>query len=219
MRQGYFNFHFQGASDEHEFLVSTSNIGAFSYIQRWPNWDSNIALLYGPHSCGKTLLAHVWSEKSAASFLSRDKIYTNSYSPSKNYVVEDIEKIADEAALLHFFNTIKEANTGFLLLTARGNPHSIGIRLLDLRSRLNAIPSLGIADPDDELLKHILAKEFSRRQLKVEREVIQFMLARIQRSFDYVYHLVEVLDTRSMEEKKNITIPFVKAILDEEAAV
>jgi chromosomal replication initiation ATPase DnaA len=116
--------------------------------------------------------------------------------------------------LLHFFNAVKEAKTGYLLMTANDNPANIGIRLADLRSRLVAVYSIRINDADDEMMRQMLVKKFAERQLKVEMEVINYIVSRAERSFVALDKIVEKLDTEALKSKKNITIPFVKMVFE-----
>jgi chromosomal replication initiation ATPase DnaA len=213
MSQEFFNFGFIETTKEEDFIVSPSNLHAFSYIEKWPAWDSKILLIYGIKASGKTMLANIWQRRSGATSISANDIYSSNYSVNNNYLLEDIEKVHDESALLHFFNSMKEANNGYLLMTAKENPQNLGIRLADLRSRLNAIASAGLSAPDDELLRAIFLKQFTDRQLKVDMEVINYLISRIERSFAAVYQMVEALDKLALKEKKNITIPFVRKVL------
>jgi chromosomal replication initiation ATPase DnaA len=214
MSQEFFNFGFTEPQKEEDFIVSSANFQAFSYVDKWPKWDANILLIYGPKASGKTMLAHIWQKKSKAKPISPAEIYSNSYSVAENYLLEDIEQVHDEAALLHFFNSMKEGGKGYLLMSAKDHPLNLGIRLADLRSRLNAIPSAGMTDPDDDMLRAIFVKQFTDRQLRVEMDVINYLISRIERSFEAVYQTVETLDKQALKERKNITVPFVRKVME-----
>jgi chromosomal replication initiation ATPase DnaA len=216
MSQAFFNFGFTESRQEGDFIVSSSNEHAFSYIKKWPKWDSKILLIYGPKSSGKTMLSHIWQQKSEAKLITPAEIYANQYSTDENYLLEDIEKVHDEAALLHFFNSMKEDNLGYLLMSAKEHPLNVGIRLADLRSRLGAIASIGMADPDDEMLRTMFVKQFTDRQLKVDMDVINYLITHIERSFIAVCETVTTLDKEALKEKKNITVPFVKKVMEGE---
>lgn len=212
--QESFSFGFESQLQDDDFVVSESNAYAFSFLRSWPDWKSNIALIYGPPACGKTHLTRIWQNMTHARYISPVQIYSNDYNPANCYILENIEQVHDEAAFFHFFNSVKEHN-GFLLMTAYKIPSNLGIRLADLRSRLNAIPSFAILSPDDELLRTMFVKQFTDRQLKVEMEVINYLIARMERSFEFLYQMVDMLDKKALKERKNITIPFVKKVLGE----
>jgi chromosomal replication initiation ATPase DnaA len=214
MPQESFDFKIGTIAKDDDYIISNANINAFSLINKWPDWDSNILLIYGPKSCGKTHLTKIWAKRAGAIYISPNDIYSNKYDLSKNYVLDDIESVGDEPALLHFYNMVKEAGDGYLLMTASSSPANIGIRLADLRSRISAVASIGISDPDNEILSQILVQQFAQRQLKVDMDVIKYTASRIERSFDYAQKIVEVLDLEALKQKKNITIPFVKSVLE-----
>jgi chromosomal replication initiation ATPase DnaA len=214
MSQEFFQFGFIEPLKDDDFIVSGSNSTAFNFITTWPNWESKTFLIYGPPACGKTHLARIWQNKSGASYITANDIYSENYSTADNYILENIESMHDEATFLHFFNTMKEKGTGYLLMTAPSHPQHMGIRLPDLRSRLNAIPSAGVTQPDDELLRTIFVKQFADRQLKVEMDVINYIITRMERSFEALYKMVSTLDKQALKEKKNITIPFARSILE-----
>lgn len=212
MLQESFNFGFAQLLENDDFIISPSNFAAYSLIDRWPVWESNILLIYGPKSCGKTHLTKIWQTKSGASYIKADDIYSNNYDASCNYILDGVDKVYDEATLFHFFNRMKENKNGFLLMTAENAPQNSSIRLPDLRSRLSAVPSAAINEPDDELLNTIFVKQFSDRQLKVDMEVVKYLTSRVNRSFSSACELVDFLDKQALKKKKNITIPFIKTV-------
>jgi len=211
-QQSTFQFGFIEENSD-DFITSESNRIAYEMIKSWPKWSSNIVLIYGDKSCGKTHLAKIWQKASNAKFLNALDVYTNRYDVSNNYIIDGIEKISDEAAFFHFFNRFKENGNGSLLLTSSKHPAQGGIRLADLRSRLSALPSAGISRPDDEMLRTIFVKKFAERQLKVDIDVINYLITRVERSFTFAEELVVLLDKQALREKKNITIPFVRVVL------
>ena len=50
----------------------------------------------------------------------------------------------------------------------------------------------------------------------MEKDVISFLLKRVDRSFDSVYNLVSKIDFASLEKSRKITIPFVRKYISEE---
>ena len=214
MAQEFFNFDILHNNDTREYILSKSNSEAYSVINKWPNWPLNLLLLYGPKSCGKTHLAKIWQEKAKANFLNAEQIYKNQYDLKKNYIIDNIETIHDETALLHLFNLVKEQASGYLLMTASNNPNNIGIRLPDLRSRLNLVAEARIGDPDDDILRQMFVKQFTLRQIKVDIEVINYLISRIERSFESLYNIVDKLDKQALEDRKSINIPLAKKVLE-----
>ncbi|MOA43739.1 hypothetical protein D3C78_1659180 [compost metagenome] len=66
--------------------------------------------------------------------------------------------------------------------------------LPDLRSRLNAIRTVGIEAPDDAVLGAMLKRAFATRNITPGEEVIDYLARRIDRSADAVERIVDQLD-------------------------
>ena len=50
MKQNILNFKFS----QNKIFISSKNEIAFNLIQKWPNWNISVNLIYGPEKCGKT---------------------------------------------------------------------------------------------------------------------------------------------------------------------
>ena len=97
--------------------------------------------------------------------------------------LDDADPVLDEQALLSIYNRLQERR-GHLLLTARTPVGAWTLRLPDLASRLRAAPAVAIGAPDDALLGAVLLKLFADRQLVVSEAVIEYLVRRMERSFD-----------------------------------
>jgi chromosomal replication initiation ATPase DnaA len=207
-----------------DFLVAESNRDAVIWLDRWPDWPTPALVIHGPAGCGKTHLAHVFLTRSGGRKLSildlsadepRDLI-----EDVPACVIEDAERFVKaglESALLHLYNALKEAG-GRLLLTSRRPPSRWSVQLADLRSRLNTATAVHIGAPDDALMQAVVVKLFADRQLKVDQEVVTFMLARMERSFEAARELVARIDAAALKERRNITVRLVRGVLKDDAA-
>lgn len=211
-----FPFDFQSNTNflREDFILSEANRSIFSYINQWPDWGtqrfSRLLYLHGPKGAGKTHLAHIWQQRTQASFVTDIPLYNDA---SGCYILENAGSIPlHEETLLHFINAIVE-NNGFLLITSQLAPAQLPLHLPDLTSRLKALPALGLSAPDDALLHAVLAKHFFDRQLRIEPEVVSYLLTRIERSFAAATVVADLLDKKALSEKRNITIPFVRELL------
>ena len=198
--------------DASNFIVSACNQQAWRWVETWPQW--NRLFLYGPSDSGKTHLGHIWALRAGA--MTRPAALIESIKlediSNHHWFIEDVEQSGNERALLHFLNTVKE-NEKSVLITSAMAANQLPFTLPDLTSRLVALPCTHIDQPDDEALAGVIRKQFSDRQMKIDDEVIAYILPRVERSFKKINELVEVLDRTALAEHKNLTIPFVRRII------
>jgi chromosomal replication initiation ATPase DnaA len=131
--------------------------------------------------------------------------------------IEGAENGVNELALLHLVNIVAEQR-GFLLLTGREPLARWRIALPDLRSRLNALPAVGMTPPGEGLLAAVLAKLFADRQLQVRQDVIDYVLPRLERSFEAARQLVTALDDAALADHRAVTVPLAREVLRDLAA-
>lgn len=200
-----------------DFMVSAGNRQALAWLDRWPDWPAPAIAVHGPAGCGKSHLAHVFAAQTGAVILSAATLGRDDpprlLPAASALAVEDADRGVDEVALFHLFNLAKETGR-CLLLTGRSAPARWSLKLADLRSRLRAIPNVGIEPPDDALLAALLVKLFADRQLKVPAEVIAYLLPRLERSFTAARALVEAVDAAALAEKREITVPLVREAMN-----
>lgn len=203
-----------------DFLPSTSNEEAVKWIGRWPDWNSGHCLiLYGSQGCGKTHLCHVWQKMTGAQVLNLNDVHSFDFANDENFliiledVLDDLKNSDNHEKLLHIYNWVLE-HGGYLLLTARTHPKEWNVELADLSSRLLAANAVKIKHPDDQLLKAIILKQFTDRQVTISEKVLNYIMKNTERSFAAVRQLVLTIDEISMSEKKKITVAIVKKALD-----
>ena len=131
------------------------------------------------------------------------------YQKKKCLIIENIELLTSEILLFHLYNMLLE-NKNNLMLTSKLTMSQICFELPDLKSRLLSMPQVNIGFPDDRLLKNLLIKQFLDKGILVEMDVIEYLIKRIDRSFEAISKLVSKIDFQSLEKAKKITIPFIK---------
>ena len=199
-----------------DFLVGPSNAAAVALIDQWPRWPSFGAILVGPAGSGKSHLATVWQQKSGAQSIDAANIQqaqVPTLLADRALVIEDLDADSrDETALFHMLN-LARAEGASVLFTAARPVVALGLRLPDLVSRLGALPSAAIDPPDDALLRGVLVKHFTDRQIAVDEAVISYLLARMPRSMDMAQQLVAAIDATALEEKTEVTRAFAGRVL------
>lgn len=203
---------------DEDYVVSNCNAMGFSIISAWPNlWGcapfSKALLLIGGKNSGKSHLAHIWQRRSDAYFISPNEKIDEQINHKSAFIIEDIDSgLWKEALLVYNFNLAHEAGK-YLLMTSSDDKSEMSFKLADLNSRIMSVNSVNIESPDSEMMKMLLMKRFSERNLKVAPEVISYIAIRINRDYKEVDQIVQNIDKLSLEMKRNITIPLIKNLL------
>ena len=208
-----------------DFIKSSCNSEAFDMIDLWPQWPAFGLCIYGPENCGKTHLTHIFEETVAlktnkpyhlprleAESINLDIIH-QLFEQNKCLIIENLGPKIDEEAMFHLFNLYRDQG-GYILFTSHIAPARIPFKLPDLSSRLKMIPSIGISEPDDDLLSALIINLFMDRQITVSRDIINYILVNMHRSFSYAHKLVEEIDNVSLSYKRAVSIPIVKEAIN-----
>ncbi len=202
-----FDLPHRAALGAEDFLVSDCNVAAVKLIDAWPEWTDHVQILTGPAASGKTHLVRVWQERSGARALSRenfDMAFIEDQPEGTPLVVEDADRAGyDEKALFHLLNLAREKRL-FVLLTGRDDPSRWGTVLPDLLSRLNGVPAVDIGAPDEALLRTVMLKQFTDRQLDIDPKVLEFLALRVERSLAAAAEAVEAVDQAALASGRKI---------------
>ncbi|MBU6234673.1 MAG: DNA replication protein [Alphaproteobacteria bacterium] len=184
-----------------DFLVSECNRDALAWIDRWPYWNAPALYIYGPEGSGKSHLANIWAATVGA----------------KGQVVDGLDTILgnrpEEEALFHLYNRVRQT-PGSLLITGTKPLALCRFEIPDLASRLKSCPQVALGLPDEDLLRMLLVKLFSDRQMRIDAGVIEYCVARMERSFAAARDVVDSLDKMSMVEKRPVTTGMARAVLN-----
>lgn len=204
-----------------DFLPSSANDAAVEcLLVREPSeWSSHALVLWGADGSGKTHLLSIWAEKiGAIAVVPGDENLSQVIDGhvALGYVFDDADEIVNDPDaqewLQHFYNATKTAGVPFLL-AASCPPVQWGLTLRDIETRLKSCQAVEIFQPDDDLMRGLLLKLFSDRQLMVESGVVEFLASRLDRTGAVVINAVEALDEAALETKRKISIPFARRVL------
>ena len=206
------------AMGREDFLVADSNRAAVEIIDRWPDWQGAAVFLAGPEGSGKSHLSQVWRTRSKARQASASDVSVESVPgllENGALFIEDVSDAdLDEKAMFHLLNFVRE-QACHVLITSRSRPAHWHIGLPDLRSRLRAAPVAVLEEPDDALLKAVLAKLFRDRQLDAAENVLNFLVVRMERSLAAAGALVDSIDRAALAGKAPVTRALVSSVLSE----
>jgi len=202
--QGILNLDINHTENIDDFIVSYSNFEAHNGILNWDKWQNKRLLIIGPHKSGKTLLATIWQKNTDATFI----INADNIDDFERIIIDNLESFA-EADLINLINLAHERSLP-LLLTANQYPSFIS---KDLNSRIKATYKVVIKDPDEKLFKLLVTKLFKHKQIIISEEIVHFIFYNADRSYEFAYEIVELVDKLSKITKRNIALPFVKETL------
>ena len=89
----------------------------------------------------------------------------------------------------------------------------MNFKLDDLKSRTKNCLVAKIDKPDDELMFALILKNFSDRQIVIDKKLINFIIKRVDRSYDKIFEFIYKIDEISLKKKKSIDFKIIKEVL------
>jgi chromosomal replication initiation ATPase DnaA len=219
LQQLSFDFPSQKTYGPDDFIVSKANCSAFNFVSNYNIKNDRLPRIFciiAPKMAGKTYLSYIWQKKFSAQFLNLKELaeanLMNKIKSDKFYIIEDVNEVKNYKLLLEIINLISE-KSAHLMITSNKNLKDINCDIKDLNSRLRNIFEIEIKNPDDDLIKMLLIKNFSEKQIAVNNSIIDFLLKIIPRNFSAIFNTVKLLEFYSLERKRAITIPLIKEVL------
>ncbi len=131
--------------------------------------------------------------------------------------VDDLECLAGQTewqqGLVWLYNELRDNNHS-MIISGNKSSTNIDLEVEDLKSRLAWDQVTQIKSPDDELKIEILKQKANARSFELSDEVIEFLIRRVDRNLGSLMNVLDKIDHASLAEKRKITIPFVKNILE-----
>ena len=199
-----------------DFYVSESNQKAYDFINIWPQWIKKIVNIFGPTGSGKTHLASILKNKTTVLIKQSDQLDDKiffEFKPKEVLIIENLKDNVSEKLLYSLWNTVAQDNK-FLLITSKKPINQYKFKLPDLKSRISEIITISINLPSDDLISVILAKNFSDRQIKVEKKHIDYIIKRIDRSYEKISQFVTTLDKYSLKKGSSFSLKLIKEVLN-----
>jgi len=91
--------------------------------------------------------------------------------------------------------------------------NEMSFKLDDLKSRTKNCLVAKIDKPDDELMFALILKNFSDRQIIIDKKLINFIIKRVDRSYDKIFEFIYKIDELSLKKKKSIDFKIIKEVL------
>ena len=215
LNQLLLNFEYKQNFKDEDFYVSNSNYYAFNLINSWPKWGKNFLNICGEKYSGKTHLSNIFLKKfkgikiDANSFENKNlkeiKIY-------ENVILDNLGQNVDERIIYSLFNIIDQDNK-YLIINSLIPVSKISFKLEDLRSRTKNCLVAKIDKPEDDLMFALILKNFSDRQITIDKKLIDFIIKRVDRSYGKIFEFIYKIDEISLKRKKSIDFKIIKEVL------
>ena len=198
-----------------DFYVSKSNKEAYDFIDSWPKWMKRIANIFGPKGSGKTHLSEILKNKTEILKINssnlNDKIFYK-FKTKEVLIIENFNENIRENLFFSLWNTALQDNK-YILITSIKPITSYKFTLPDLKSRVRSCAIVGVKLPSDDLIEVILTKNFSDKQIKVEKKHIEYIVKRIDRSYEKISQFIMTLDKYSLKKGSPFGLKLIKEVL------
>ena len=217
MNQLTFKFPFSKKYYKQDFFVSTNNFSAFKLIDDWPNWPGKWLNIFGESGSGKTHLSIILEKKIKRIKLINAKNIDNKIIEELNnldcLIIDDFENNVDEKLLYSIFNQSKQLDN-YILINLKISIKNIKFNLKDLTSRISSFIFIGIELPTDDLLKVIITKNLSDKQINISPKLADFIVNNVERSYEKMFRFIKDVDELSLSTGKSININLIKKVIN-----
>ena len=214
-KQQIIKFQFEKNYKSEDFFVSNCNFFAFSLLDSWPKWEKNILNIHGEKYCGKSHLSEIFLKKNKGVILKSDKIksdYEKNLRYYENIILDDLNEKINEKILFSLINFV-DYNSKYLLINSTTPFNRMNFKLKDLSSRAKNCLDAKIEKPDDELIKVLISKHLSDKQININNKLVEFATKRITRSYGKIFEFIYKIDEISLKKKKSIDQKTIKEAL------
>ena len=212
-----FNFPFKKNYLKQDFYVSKNNFNAYKLIESWPKWPSRLINIFGPSGCGKTHLVNILKSKIQSVIISSDNVsdeILNTYKTKECLIIDNYNNDISEKILYTIINQAYQDNK-YLIISSTISIKKFETELLDLKSRFSSFIDIGIELPTDDLIRVILTKNFSDKQIQVSQKNIEYILKNIERSYEKINTFSNSIDSLSLTKAQPIKLHLIKKVLNE----
>ena len=219
MNQLIFKFPFKTKYYEQDYYVSSNNFLAYKLIESWPNWPGKWVNIFGPKGCGKTHLSNILKKRiSTTKIVEAKNLGDKKLQELKNFeclIIDNYKKNIEEKLLYSLLNQSKQVDS-YIVINSNLPIKNLRYDLKDLKSRAESFVELGIELPTDDLLRVIITKYFSDKQINVTPKISEYIIKNIERSYEKVFKFIKEIDDLSLSSGKSININLIKKVLTNE---
>ena len=128
-------------------------------------------------------------------------------------IIDSYDENIDEKLLYSILNQAKQLNS-YVLINSSICIKRLNFNLEDLKSRISSFVFIGIELPTDDLLRVIITKNLSEKQITVSSKLTDFIINNVERSYEKMFKFLKDLDELSLSTGKTININLIKKVLN-----
>lgn len=197
--------------DRESYSLSDANTPAWRCMEAWRDSDEPALVICGPPGSGKTHLAHITAMMLGGKIADAATEEAEAMAPC---LVFDNLPQGDPKGFLDRIEELTNAGVR-LVLAGRGHPAEWAEGLKDLHTRIEAMPRAALGEPDEALIRQVIAKAFRDRQIIVDEKVINYAVPRLPRTFAAAQAFVARADQVAFASQRKISMPLVQRIIDD----
>ena len=217
MDQLVFKFPFSKKYYEQDFFVSSNNFAAYKLVESWPTWPGKWLNIFGSKGSGKTHLAKILEKKINKIKLVNSKNVKDEIIHYLNnidcLIIDSFDNNIDEKLFYSILNQSKQLEN-YVLINSIQSMKNIDFKLKDLKSRINSFLHIGIELPTDDLLRVIITKTLSDKQVSINPKLSDFIINNVERSYEKMFKFLKDVDDLSLSTGKSININLIKKALE-----
>ncbi len=194
-------------------VVTEANAADVATIDAWLSADDLSLAICGAPSSGKTHLASIIAHEAKATLVSVAEDGGIDHAADGDvFIIDNLERLTRPTLLLEIHQEAKRSGRR-LVLVGRDLPLDWAGGLRDLETRLEAMPRIFVAAPDEILLRRVMLKMFQDLQRTVDPKVADYVAPRINRSLESVANFVRAAEEQARIAKTPVTQPLARKIL------
>ena len=193
-------------------MLLSSSSGSFSNFTR-PNQTEN---RFGASGSGKTHLSKILEKKIDKIKIIDSKLVNDKIIYELNnldcLIIDNYNNDIDEKLFYSILNQSKQLES-YIVVNSILSLKESSFFLNDLQSRINSFVYIGIELPTDDLLKVIISKSFSDKQINLNPKISEYIINNVDRSYEKMFKFLKDIDELSLSTGKSININLIKKVL------
>ena len=213
-KQEIIQFNEKKTFSKDDYIFDETNKSAFEIINSFPNWQNNLVNLVGPKKSGKSLLLKILEITHSFLYISEKSFQKDNLDTifKSERLILDMDVFLEDKvfSIVNDFYTNKK----YLVISSNKPLTNIQFKLKDLSSRFKLFNIIEILNPSDQLIYSLIIKFFSDNQIVIKKELVNFIVKKIDRSYLRVNNFLEKLNNQSIVEKRKIDFKMINKVID-----